>query len=311
METAEGCRLVWLIGVDRARSSSIETNSWISMELGVEIVLTSRADVSGAQGQVLGVSDVAGVAASNDKRQAEKSGEDGRGWLGEWEGEGWGERRGGRKRRGKREKWISAIGEVITALPGDLPSVAAEISDADDAIRTFPPLTRFVNHSSFDSVIFQVPFVLWIKPWPIDWPRSNRSLLLSWFLLGWFLRYYPVVEGQWVWCDSRQTMFIPLVYNTSCLFTSPNVSNLESIALSSYDIFRCAVVILVTLALILGNSILALAVNSKYSAGILQFQVSISSQYVWVRCCSYCSYYSIAINLFVLSGFSCSITRSL
>ena len=75
-------------------------------------------------------------------------------------------------------------------------------------------------------------------------------------------------------------MFIPLVYNTSCLFTSPNVSNLESIALSSYDIFRCAVVILVTLALILGNSILALAVNSKYSAGILQFQVSISSQYV-------------------------------
>ena len=70
-------------------------------------------------------------------------------------------------------------------------------------------------------------------------------------------------------------MFTPLVYNTSCLATTPNVSNLEGIALTSYDLFRCAVAILVTLALILGNSILALAVNSKYSAGILQFQVSI------------------------------------
>jgi len=69
-------------------------------------------------------------------------------------------------------------------------------------------------------------------------------------------------------------MSAPVVYNynTSCQSTSPNVSHFESIALTSYDLFRCAVVILVTLALILGNSVLALAVNSKYSAGILQFQ---------------------------------------
>lgn len=47
--------------------------------------------------------------------------------------------------------------------------------------------------------------------------------------------------------------------------------------LSGYDLFRCVVVLTVTCGLISGNLILALAVNCKYSAGILQFQVRLPS----------------------------------
>lgn len=47
-----------------------------------------------------------------------------------------------------------------------------------------------------------------------------------------------------------------------------------ALQLTGYDVFRCAVVLIVTCGLIGGNLILALAVNGKYSIGILQFQVN-------------------------------------
>ena len=103
-------------------------------------------------------------------------------------------------------------------------------------------------------------------------------------------------------------MYSPTVYNQSCLWLSslhsPSksaINNASSSLLSSsssstvqqshdwrlvlatgsslsgYDLFRCAVILVVTCGLISGNLILALAVNCKYSAGILQFQVRLSS----------------------------------
>lgn len=96
-------------------------------------------------------------------------------------------------------------------------------------------------------------------------------------------------------------MYSPTVYNQSCQWSnihdvsktvissnassllSPSSSTAQSrdwglmlatgTSLSGYDLFRCAVVVIVTCGLISGNLILALAVNCKYSAGILQFQV--------------------------------------
>lgn len=92
-------------------------------------------------------------------------------------------------------------------------------------------------------------------------------------------------------------MYSPSVYNQSCqwptvvsfLVNKNNVSSewsaghqlLDSttttpqpaLQLTGYDVFRCAVVLIVTCGLIGGNLILALAVNGKYSIGILQFQV--------------------------------------
>ncbi len=97
-------------------------------------------------------------------------------------------------------------------------------------------------------------------------------------------------------------MYSPSVYNQSCSWpghtlSKPAISNANASAaasvptaghdwmgsvlataaagpsLSGYDVFRCAVVLAVTCGLISGNLILALAVNCKYSAGILQFQV--------------------------------------
>ncbi|KZS15243.1 Trace amine-associated receptor 8B [Daphnia magna] len=95
-------------------------------------------------------------------------------------------------------------------------------------------------------------------------------------------------------------MYSPTVYNQSCQWSnihdvsktvissnassllSPSSSTAQSrdwglmlatgTSLSGYDLFRCAVVVIVTCGLISGNLILALAVNCKYSAGILQFQ---------------------------------------
>ncbi|EFX89957.1 hypothetical protein DAPPUDRAFT_232187 [Daphnia pulex] len=97
-------------------------------------------------------------------------------------------------------------------------------------------------------------------------------------------------------------MYSPTVYNQSCQWSSLHgpgksaISNSSTLLLSSapsstaaqshdwglvlatgsslsgYDLFRCAVVLVVTCGLISGNLILALAVNCKYSAGILQFQ---------------------------------------
>lgn len=99
-------------------------------------------------------------------------------------------------------------------------------------------------------------------------------------------------------------MYSPTVYNQSCQWPSLHspgksaISNSSTLlsassstaqphdwglvlatgsSLSSYDLFRCAVVLVVTCGLISGNLILALAVNCKYSAGILQFQVRLSS----------------------------------
>lgn len=99
-------------------------------------------------------------------------------------------------------------------------------------------------------------------------------------------------------------MYSPSVYNQSCYWSSvvSSASSKSAIShgnssvptglstgshqdwmgsssesgssLSSYDLFRCAVILAVTCGLISGNLILALAVNCKYSAGILQFQVS-------------------------------------
>ena len=105
--------------------------------------------------------------------------------------------------------------------------------------------------------------------------------------------------------EGFQTMFSPLVYNTSCLSIS-NGSNFESIALTSYDLFRCAVVILVTLGLILGNSVLALAVNSKYSAGILQFQVSTRFIGLWTVVHIWLLLYLSHQSLCTLYFYSCS-----
>ena len=97
-------------------------------------------------------------------------------------------------------------------------------------------------------------------------------------------------------------MYSPTVYNQSCLWSSLHspsksaISNASSLlsatstqsqdwglvlatgsSLSGYDLFRCAVVLVVTCGLISGNLILALAVNCKYSTGILQFQVRLST----------------------------------
>lgn len=93
-------------------------------------------------------------------------------------------------------------------------------------------------------------------------------------------------------------MYTPSVYNQSCDWSSsavtsagiPSAGNGSSASsrdwmdsssggLSSYDLFRCCVVLAVTCGLISGNLILALAVNCQYSAGILQFQVSSSSSF--------------------------------
>ena len=118
-------------------------------------------------------------------------------------------------------------------------------------------------------------------------------------------------------------MYSPTVYNQSCLWLSslhsPSksaINNASSSLLSSsssstvqqshdwglvlatgsslsgYDLFRCAVVLVVTCGLVSGNLILALAVNCKYSAGILQFQVRLSSfpiltYYTYIYCGSY------------------------
>ena len=98
-------------------------------------------------------------------------------------------------------------------------------------------------------------------------------------------------------------MYSPSVYNQSCSWTAAaqyhayvnktaNISGHHSqqqqadwasagSSLSGYDLFRCAVVLAVTCGLISGNFILALAVNCKYSAGILQFQVGFFSSLIW------------------------------
>ena len=99
-------------------------------------------------------------------------------------------------------------------------------------------------------------------------------------------------------------MYSPSVYNQSCQWSSAgsvswlagrtvNVSSEQAssafppqpyqpsqLYVSGYDLFRCTVVLIVTCGLILGNLILALAVNSKHTAGILQFQVSFLSFFV-------------------------------
>ena len=120
---------------------------------------------------------------------------------------------------------------------------------------------------------------------------------------------WRVVTGQsrredWEWVRARAViamvllMYSPSVYNQSCSWTAAaqyhayvnktaNISGHHSqqqqadwasagSSLSGYDLFRCAVVLAVTCGLISGNFILALAVNCKYSAGILQFQVGFS-----------------------------------
>lgn len=65
-------------------------------------------------------------------------------------------------------------------------------------------------------------------------------------------------------------MYMPSVYNESCQQIA--LLHGEPVAFTSYDLFRCAVIFLVTSALIAGNLSLALAVNSKYCVNVLQFQ---------------------------------------
>lgn len=83
--------------------------------------------------------------------------------------------------------------------------------------------------------------------------------------------------------------YSPSVYNLSCHW--PRASLLSNGSSSTttqlpsdlgglftgYDVFRCIATLIVTSGLICGNLVLALAVNNKYTTGILQFQVSILS----------------------------------
>ena len=80
--------------------------------------------------------------------------------------------------------------------------------------------------------------------------------------------------------------YAPSVYNLSCQWPRASLlSNASSPTqlppelgglLTGYDVFRCIATLVVTCGLICGNLVLALAVNNKYTTGILQFQVSIS-----------------------------------
>ena len=76
---------------------------------------------------------------------------------------------------------------------------------------------------------------------------------------------------------SAMHMYMPSVYNESCQQIA--LLHGEPVAFTSYDLFRCAVIFLVTSALIAGNLSLALAVNSKYCVNVLQFQVGPSSRF--------------------------------
>ena len=69
-------------------------------------------------------------------------------------------------------------------------------------------------------------------------------------------------------------MYTPSVYNESCQQIAILYGIREQpVSLTSYDLLRCLVIIIVSLGLIVGNLSLALAVNSKHCANVLQFQV--------------------------------------
>ena len=93
-----------------------------------------------------------------------------------------------------------------------------------------------------------------------------------------------LTTGRVVWSDIGRVlfgvMFAPSVYNESCQQIALLYGVRESTPISSYDLFRCSVVLLVTFGLISGNVILALAVNSKHCVGVLQFQVRFLHQLV-------------------------------
>lgn len=77
--------------------------------------------------------------------------------------------------------------------------------------------------------------------------------------------------------------YSPSVYNLSChwarasLLSNATAPVDAAAPLTGYDVFRCLAILAVSCGLICGNLLLALAVNNKYTTGVLQFQVSIPS----------------------------------